>query len=66
MTVKRFKQYLKEETTKVFYIDLDPYTEQSEIKNALTEITAWCLFQTARGQSVVLSARPYSGGESEQ
>ncbi len=65
MTVKRFKQYFKEDTTKVFYIDLDPYTEQSEIKEAFTEITAWCLFQTDRGQSVVLSARPYSGGESE-
>ncbi len=65
MTVKRFKQYFKEDTTKVFYIDLDPYTEQSEIKDALTEITAWCLFQTAQGQSVVLSARLHSGGENE-
>jgi hypothetical protein len=66
MTVKRFKQYINEETTKVLHIDLDPYTEELEIKDALTEIMAWCLFQTASGQSVVLSARPYSRGESEQ
>jgi len=65
MTVKRFREFLHEETVKTYLISLDPNTEENEVQDSVTEMLAFCLFHTARGSSVLLTARPYVSELSE-
>ena len=65
MAIKKFRQFLHEETVKTYLIQLDPFTEEDAIKEPLTEMMAFCLFHTARGQGVLLTARPFESEFSE-
>jgi hypothetical protein len=63
--IKTFKQFINEDVAKTYYIQIDPFAEEDEIKDSVTEMFAFCLFHTARGSSVLLTARPYVSELSE-
>ena len=62
---KTFRQFIEEDVVKTYYIQLDPFTEEDAIKEPLTEMMAFCLFHSARGQGVLLTARPFESEFSE-
>jgi hypothetical protein len=62
---KTFRQFIEEDVVKTYYIQLDPFTDEDEMQEPLTEMMAFCLFHSARGQGVLLTARPFESEFSE-
>ena len=62
---KTFRQFIEEDTVKTYYLQFDPFTDEEELEEPLTEMHAFCLFHTARGQGVLLTARPFESELSE-
>ena len=62
---KTFRQFIEEDTDKTYYLQFDPFTDEEELEEPLTEMHAFCLFHTARGQGVLLTARPFESEFSE-
>ena len=65
MTIKKFRQFLREDTIKTYLIELNPYIDESGIRETIFEMVGWCLYYTERGQSVLLTARPLEDTVSE-
>ena len=62
---KTFRQFIEEDTVKTYYLQFDPFTDEEELEEPLTEMMAFCLFHSARGQGVLLTARPFESEFSE-
>jgi len=56
--IKRFKKFIKEEQFQNYTIQFDPYADEDDIRDAFSEMFAFCTFQSQRGNFVLLTARP--------
>ncbi len=63
MTVKRFKQYLKEETHQVYTILVDPDVSAETLRDAFSEMYGFSAKHLDSGRRVLITARPIESGE---
>jgi len=56
--IKRFKKFIKEERIQNYTIQFDSYADEDDIRDAFSEMFAFCTFQSQRGNFVLLTARP--------